>query len=85
VAGATATDEFDGFATRMKTAVPDTLPDAAVTAPDTVKVPEPTTEDGATDTVTESLAAAAFSGTISNEDSKRIAIATFLALLPIVR
>jgi hypothetical protein len=63
VADATATLEFDGLNTLMKTAVLATLPEAAVTVPLTVNVPAPVTEIGVTLTVTKSEAADVLRGT----------------------
>ena len=49
------------------------MPEAAVTDPETVNLPEPVTDSGETDTVTESVAAVAVNGattvTTSNSDT----------------
>ena len=74
----TATLEFDGFDTSMKAAVPATLPVAAVTVPETVNVPEPLTELGATLTVTESVWANTIIGDASTSVIAIEAIKTFL-------
>jgi hypothetical protein len=60
VALATATVVPAGFETLMNTAVPETLPEAAVVVPETVYVV--VTAPGETETVTASVAAAAASG-----------------------
>ena len=52
----TATLEPEGLAIRTKTAVPLTLPEAAVTLPETVIFPPVVTEEGEALTVTESTA-----------------------------
>jgi hypothetical protein len=74
---------LEGLATRMKTAVLATLPDAAVTVPDTVNVPEPVTELGATLTVTESVAASAANGETSTMERVSEATRTVLRELTI--
>ncbi len=59
-----------------KTPVFETSPEPAVTAPETVNVPEPVTDCGATLTVTESAAAVAVSGAaVSSKRSAQAKIA----------
>lgn len=79
----TATFDLEGFATWMKTAVPATFPDAAVTLPETSNVPEPVTVATEILIVTESEAADAASGaTMRNARSNDTLKAVLMA--PIV-
>jgi hypothetical protein len=64
----TATFVFEGLVTWMNTALFATLPDPAVTFPDTVNVPAPVTELGETMTVTESDAATVVNGTSKSSE-----------------
>jgi len=71
-----------GLATLMKTAVLVTLPDAAVTFPDTVNAPAAVTDVGVTETETESVAAEAANGRKhSNTRSRDTLIAILTELI----
>jgi hypothetical protein len=74
---------FTGFCTNTKTAVPFTLPEAAVTAPETVKLPEPVTVVGETATVTESEAAVAVDGMVTAARTNSATVRSRSAFIPI--
>jgi hypothetical protein len=76
VASATATFVLDGLATWMNTAVPEAVPEAAVTVPETVKEPVPLTIGGDTLTVTWSPCATAVRGATDNSNTARETIET---------
>ncbi|MDV3277822.1 MAG: hypothetical protein LYZ69_05070 [Nitrososphaerales archaeon] len=73
-----------GLATLMNTAVLATLPDAAVTLPETVNMPAPVTVVGETATVTTSEAAVAASGVMKSNARSSDAQKTVLMALIIV-